>query len=391
MQIFLIWIVIRILNSIFAMAASPLRKLTDLERTIAIWPPSTPIQTWLNRLFLAPFERWDAKWYIRIVSQGYTHLDGAAQFHPLYPATAAIFHQFGISPLGSLMLVSTITSLTLFFSFYHLARLDLSKEDALFSLMLLAVSPPAFVLFAPYPEGLFLIWTVACFYWSRQQKWWLASFAGALAVLTRQQGLFLILPLVWEFWEARQRNVRTCLGDWKSWLSFSMIPLAMVGWISYRALYLNDLQPKITNLNAFIYGVIISPNASQVVPNQVFLPPWKTLWLAAEKLYTAPDADLIVNLVGSLLFVAIFILVWPFIRPSYRIYSLTIILVSFSYYTGNIHPMMGLLRHLMLAIPVYVGIPFLVHKPGRRLAFITASAAGMISLLILYVFEAWVV
>ena len=391
MQIFLIWIVIRIINSLFAIVASPLRRLTDLERSISIWPPSTPIQAWLNRLFLAPFERWDAKWYIKIVSQGYVHLDGAAQFHPLYPATAAIFHQFGISPLASLMLVSTIASLILFFAFHQLARLDLSKEDTVFALLLLAVSPPSFVFFAPYPEGLFLIWTVACFYWSRQQKWWLASLAGALAVLTRQQGLFLIFPLVWEFWEARQRNLRTCLADWKNWLSFSMIPLAMFGWISYRALYLNDLQPKIANLNAFIYSVIISPKANQVVPDQVFLPPWQTLWLASEKLFTAPDADLITNLVGSLLFVAIFILVWPAIRPSYRIYSLVIILVSFSYYTGNTHPTMGLLRHLMLAIPVFIGIPSLFHKPGHRLAFITASAAGMIFLLILYVFEAWVV
>ena len=392
MQIFLVWLIVRILTSLSAILASPLRKLTDLERIIPIWPPSTPISTWLARLFMAPFERWDVKWYIKIVTQGYTQLNGTTQFHPLFPSIAATVHKLGISPLASLMLVSSISSIALFYAFHRLARLDLnSKEDTLFALLAFSLSPTAFILFSPYPEGLFLLWAVICLYYARHQNWWLASIAGALAVLTRQQGLFLILPILWEYWESNQRSWHESLNNWKDWLSFFMLPLAMLSWIGYRALALNDLRPNFSSINSFIYSVLVSPTADQVVPDQVFLPPWQTIWFALEKLIVAPDVDLITNLVGGLLFVLFFVLVWPYLRISYRIYSLAIILVSFSYYTGSIHPTMGLLRHLMLAIPVYIGVPFLIRKTGMRLAFTLISAAGMLFLLTLYVLEAWVV
>lgn len=383
--------IIRILTSISALFASHLRKLTELERTIPIWPPLTPIQVWLNRLFLAPFERWDAEWYIKIDSNGYTYSKDTAQFHPLYPTIAAIFHQLGISPLASLMLVSTVASIILFYFFYNLALLDVPKEDSLFALILFAVSPILFVLFGAYPEGLFLIWTDTCLYWSRQNRWWLASFAGGFAVLTRQQGLFLIFPLLWEYWEAKQRNWQDSIRDWRYWISFLMIPLAMILWIGYRALFLNDLNPNTNSLNSYIYSILISPSAYKVVPHQAFLPPWETIWLVIEKLLKTPDIDNIVNLNGGFLFIILFLCPWPYLRISYRLYSLVIILISFSYYTGVDHPTMGLLWHLILAIPIFIGAAQSIHKPYPRLGLITLSAFGMFFLPSLYILEARIV
>ena len=391
MQIFLVWLVIRILTSLSAILASPLRKLTDLERAIPIWPPSTPIQIWLTRLFLAPFERWDVEWYLKIVIEGYGHQDGTAQFHPLYPLIATLLHKAGISPLLSLMLVSSAACLILFFLYYRLACLDLSKDDALSSLLFFAISPTAFILFSPYPEGLFLVWAVACMWWARQRKWWLASLAGALAVLTRQQGVLLIFPILWEYYEVYRHHWTDCLRDWKNWLSFGLIPLAMICWINYRALLLFDVHPNLNNVNSLIYSVFISPNADKVVPDQAFLPPWQTIGLMVEKVVNAPDLDVIVNLVGGLFFLLILLLTWSRIQISYRIYSLVIFLISFSYYTGSLHPTMGLLRHLMLAFPLFIGIPLVLHKPGIRLFWATISGAIMFFLFGLYIFESWVV
>jgi hypothetical protein len=390
-QIFFVWLVIRVLTSLTAIFASPLRSLTDLERSLSVWPPSSPFSLWFTRSFLSPFERWDVKWYIKIVSEGYTRLSGTAQFHPLYPMSAKIFNSFGLNPLASLFLVSTITSLVLLFSFYLLARLDLPENDALFALLLFIVAPPSFVIFAPYPEGLFLVFAIGCLYFARYQKWWLASLAGALAVLTRQQGLLLIIPILWEYWEAMHRKWQECLKEWKAWFAFSLIPLAMISWISYRAITLNDLRPDFSSFNSFIYSVLISPHADQVVPEQVFLPPWLTVWHALEKLFSSPDSDIIVNLVGALLFVIIFVMTWPHLRVSYRIYSLLIVLISLSYYTGFPHPTMGLLRHLVLAFPIFIGIPSILRRPSSRLVWLTASALGLVILVTLYVLEAWVV
>ena len=41
---------------------------------------------------------------------------------------------------------------------------------------------------------------------------------------------------------------------------------------------------------------------------------------------------------------------------SYRIYSLTMTWLAFSYYTGPYYPYMGLPRHLLLAFPVFIGL-----------------------------------
>lgn len=391
MQIFLIWLIVRILVSLSAIIVSPLRPLTEIERNTPIWPPLTPISIWLTRIFLSPLQRWDVDWYLKIVVEGYGQ-DGTAQFHPLFPAIAKIFHQLDLSALGSLFLVSTIAGIALFICYNHLAQFDhADKGDALFSLLFFAFSPTAFVLFIPYSEGLFLLWVVICLYCLRHGFWWYASIAGAFAVLTRQQGLFLILPILWEFWEYHHGNIQENLKNWKSWISFGLLPLAMLVWIGYRGCVLNDLQIKATSLNSFIYTVIVSPTANRVVPEQVFIPPWKTVGFAIEKLIKSADADLIVNLVGGILLIILFLFIWRYLRVSDRLYSLAIILVSFSYYTGEVHPTMGLLRHLMLAIPVYLGAPLVIRKPALRLTVLAISMLGMIFLLTLYLLEAWVV
>jgi hypothetical protein len=391
MQVFLIWFIVRILTSLAALLASPLRKLTDLERTVSVWPPSGSISTWLIRLILSPLERWDVHWYIRIVVNGYGPGDGSTQFHPLYPLAASALYKLGVSPLLSLVLVSSIASLLLFFFFYRLALLDLSQKDALTSLLLFAIFPTSFILFAPYSEALFLLCAVACFYWARQRMWWLAGLAGAFAVLTRQQGVLLIFPLIWEYLSECNFEWKNCLQSWKQWLSLIMIPLALFGWIIYRSVLLSDVQPDLTNFNSFIYSVLISPHADKVVPQQAFLPPWQVIGRIVEKTVMAPDPDILVNILGSLIFIAILIAAWPHMRMSYRIYCLIIYLVSLSYYTGSVHPAMGLLRHLMLAFPIYLSLPLIIRKPLLRLSWATVSGLALCFLVFLYVLESWVV
>ena len=77
-------------------------------------------------------------------------------------------------------------------------------------------------------------------------------------------------------------------------------------------------------------------------------------------------------------------------RMSYRLYSLSITVLSFSFYTGQIHPYMGLPRHLFLAFPIYIGLASLIIKPWQRLLIIGISALGMAFLVIGYVLQSWV-
>src|SRR5512147_41972 len=80
-----IWLGLRVLMSLWAALVSPLRPLTDLEDKIALWPPVAPLGAWLERVLLAPWQRWDVDTYLWIVERGYRADDGSAQFHPLLP------------------------------------------------------------------------------------------------------------------------------------------------------------------------------------------------------------------------------------------------------------------------------------------------------------------
>jgi len=390
MQLIILWLILRSVTSSFVGFVSAIRPGTIIEQALPFLPPTDPLILWFERAFLSPWVRWDAEWYLRIITQGYSSTDGTAPFHPLYPWLALPLVKLGISPVLSLLIISSLAGITLLIVLNKLMCKDLKSEDAFFGILMFTLTPQAFILFAPYPEALFLLFAVLCIYWARKKSWWLAGIAGGLAVLTRQQGLFLFLPVAWELWEDAGRKPKTVLKNWKSWLSLSLIPLGMLCWLIYRRIFVNDLQINFNNLQTLIYSLFISPSATQVVPQQQFLFPWQAISIAFRKLVLQPDIDIWVNTLGGIYFLVLFALAWRNMRVSYRIYSLVITIVSFSFFTGSFHPYMGLLRHLLLAFPVFIGLAFIIKRPWIRLTIISLSALGMLFLLLLYVLKTWV-
>lgn len=386
----ILWLVLRFLTSIFAGMVSSVKPLTSQEVSIPFFPPSSPIVEWMDRAFLSPWMRWDAQWYQKIVTDGYSTTDGTAQFHPLYPWLATPLARIGFSTSLSLLLVSSLAGLLLYYLFYKLARLDLAKNDATFSLMLFAFFPPAFIIFAPYSEALFLLTAVACFLFLRQKSWWLAGLMGGLAALTRQQGVFLFIPMAWELWENSAHGLASLKKMWRDWLALALIPLGLFIWLIYRAFSLNDVHASYSNIQQILYSIIISPSAVKVVPNQQFIFPWLAIRNSIVKIISQPDVDIWVNLIIAALFIVVLAISWKRMRMSYRLYALTIYIVSFSYYTGSLHPYMGLLRHLLLAFPIFIGSALVITRPWMRLLAVSLCAAGMFFLLGLYVLHAWV-
>jgi len=390
MNSWMLWLLLRVLTSIIAGMVSSIKPITPLEIRILFFPPSSPIYQWLDRAFLSPWMRWDANWYQRIVTHGYSAADGTAQFHPLYAWLATPLVRIGISPTLSLLIISSIAGIALFYIFIKLAQLDLSSKDSFFAMILFAFAPPAFILFAPYSEALFLLTAVLCVLFIRKKSWWLAGLMGGLAALTRQQGIFLLIPMTWELWENAERKPAVFLKHWREWLSLGLIPIGMLIWITYRAVILNDLHVENTNFQKFIYSLIISPGASNVVPIQQFIWPWQAINISLIKLFTKPDVDIWVNIITAIVFLILLAISWRRIRVSYRLYALAITWVSFSYYTGPVHPYMGLPRHLFLAFPIFIGLAALIQKKWMRLLLLGLSASGMSFLTLLYVLNTWI-
>jgi len=334
-------------------------------------------------------QHWDTTWYVQIVTQGYQADDGTAQFHPLFPLLARGPTALGLNPLLSLLLISSAAGLVGVYWYQKLALLDFSVEEVKTSLIMFFFWPVSFVLFIPYTEALFFLLSVMCLYFARQQKWWIAGFMGALAVLTRQQGILLVIPLAWELWEVCQRDLRLAMRRVWTWFAVGLIPLANLGWIFFRALILNDFNGAVLTPADLIYRVLISPSSVHVVPFRIMVP-WQAVWIGVQKLINDPDIDIWTNLTLALLFLFFCVAAWPHLRLSYRLYTLAVVGISLTYQTGYVHPYMGLVRHLWLAFPVFLGMGRSLAVAWQRLLYVSLGLGGVIFLLGLYIFEAWV-
>lgn len=390
----LLWILMVIVVHLILITVSAFRPLTSLERNTPVWPPSQPLWHWLERVWCAPLDRWDVRYYVRVASTGYGRDDGTAQFHPMYPLLASFLVRLGIGALPALVVVGFTASLLFICAFYCAARSDLAPQQAQFAVLSLVLGPFGVALALPYPEGLFLALSVATLTAADGGKWLLAGFCGALATLTRQQGVFLIVPLAYLAWESRRPLSwqRARLASQVSpLLAVALVPIAYAGFVSYRTWFLRDTVVGWGSLHDLVYSLLISPSAAQVVPTQSFVWPWVAVRHAVEKVLIVPDLDIVVNLVGAAWFLVLLVLSWRAQSVSHRLYTLLIVISSFAYHTGPVHPYMGLLRHLSLAFPVFLGFALRTKSGLARACYLSVSIVGQAFLLLLYGLESWVI
>jgi hypothetical protein len=88
-------------------------------------------------------------------------------------------------------------------------------------------------------------------------------------------------------------------------------------------------------------------------------------------------------------FIGMFILGWRHLRMSYRIYSIVIILVSLSFFTGPVNPYISLPRHLLLAFPVFIGYAARQRTGPSPLLMVVLVVCQM-AVLCLFVWQKWV-
>jgi Gpi18-like mannosyltransferase len=316
-------------------------------------------------------------WFVKIVDRGYLPRDGATQFHPLLPALAVPFRF--MSAISGLLVVASAASLLFVFMFYRLAALDIPNPETATKLMI--AFPVSFILFAPYTESLWLLFAALGLWYARKQRWWMASASSALAVLARQQGLFLLAPLACELWVSGDRR-------WKSWASLVLIPLALIIWVGYRGIYLSDVHPDFSSVNALIYSTILTPNATQVVDSQAMLPPWEAISKAIAVTRHNASVGNIADLVFGAIFIALAAIAWKRMRLSYRVLTAILFAVAFAYHTGPVHPYMGLPRHLLLAFPVFIGAAPSLERVKEP--FVGLSMLFFMGAILYYVLQGWV-
>jgi hypothetical protein len=153
---------------------------------------------WANML-----ARWDTAFYHSIATTGYRWDSAVFEhdnvvFFPLYPLLmrwgGALL---GGHPLLAGLLVSLISFAGAIALLYRLAVLEVGEEHAGSAILLFSTFPFALFYSAVYTESLFLLLTVGAFYAMRRGCLSAVALCGIAAGLTRPNGVWLTLPLVW--------------------------------------------------------------------------------------------------------------------------------------------------------------------------------------------------
>ena len=373
-----LWLALRILTVITAMLAYVYETGGFAGKT-------------LNVLLTEPWFSYDTYYYFRIVAVGYEVGEITSIYHPLYPWLSTIAAALVRSPIAGLVIVSSIAGLGLTIVFYRFARLDVDHTLAWTATALLLCWPATVAIFLPYTESLFLLLTVSCLFAARKRQFLLAGSLGALAALTRQQGVLIALPLLWEVWEVSDRKWKRFVANWKTWAVGALPPAGFAFWILYRAIAINDVNPNFSSPQGFIYSVLVSPKAYRISSELEFLPPWVAVWRA---ITTYARGDLHWSAYGdvflAVLFLSMFVLAWRYLRTSYKLYSLAVVLVAISFHTGvSVNPYTALPRHLLLAFPVFIGM-VQAYRFRRLWTILGVLLFCQMLLLCCYVWQTWV-
>ena len=165
-----------------------------------------PLRHFTNELLNLPV-RWDAGWYLSIVTDGYRYTPGDPSvqqnivFFPAYPMLMRVAGRLLGGDMTGYVAAGTIISLAAFFAaliyLYLFARDRDGDETARGAVWLLAAYPFAIFFGALYTESLFLLGTVAAFYHFSKRQFWHAAAWGLLVGLTRLNGSLLVIPLGW--------------------------------------------------------------------------------------------------------------------------------------------------------------------------------------------------
>jgi hypothetical protein len=180
----------------------------------------------------------DVNWYIGIAEQGYEQIPFNADvprhwaFFPLFPLLLRLaFRVTGDFILTGMALSHVCFLLALLLLHRASLLFGLSADDADRSLFYLAFFPTSYFFSIPLPEALFLLLTVASFYFAKSERWWIAGVFGALASATRSTGVLLFPALAVLYWEMyrplRFKDLR------KDSLALLLVPTGLISFMIY--------------------------------------------------------------------------------------------------------------------------------------------------------------
>jgi mannosyltransferase PIG-V len=190
-----------------------------------------------NIKFVEVFAAWDSGWYWDIAMRGYYFRDDAQSsiaFFPLYP----ILMRFAAAPFGGSASATWVAGIVVAFAANLAALIEIHRfaerifgrrEIARRTVLYIMVFPWSFFLGSVYTESVFLLTSVLALSRAYDGRWTQAGVWGALATLTRPNGVLIAVPLA--VLACRERpSIRQVV---RRGVALAPIPIALAGFCAY--------------------------------------------------------------------------------------------------------------------------------------------------------------
>ena len=336
-------------------------------------------QSLLGRALVDVWLRWDAVHYMNLAWGGYENAGAAdMNFWPLYPYLVRLIQSvLRDETVLTGLIVSTAAAIAAAVYLWKLARyLFNDRALANWTVLLWVIYPTSFFLVAPYTDGLFAALAAAALWNISQRKWIAAGILGALAGLTRSQGILLIVPYLMvlvqdRFSLSRQKILPAMIG-------LSCLPLGTIGFIIWR--WTRGAPDFVASYSVYSKALILDPVSS--------------IFLALKRFISSPDLLSFTEIFSVLAFLAM--IIWMFTQPHFRkhayflIYGLLTVIFILIKHNLAATPLQSSNRYVLNALPAFVGYAFLIKNAHPRLRSSAAILSICIAMVAAVLYAMWI-
>jgi hypothetical protein len=351
-------------------------------------PPSGPQEP---SGFLSYWAHWDGAWYTEIATEGYdARAPASTAFFPVFPMIMRVGSALGGGPALWGILISLVATTFALYFLYRIAEKFRGKDTARATTLTFAFFPTAFFLNAPFTEALFVA-SAAGAYWSAyvRRDMLLAGLLGALAAATRNSGVLLLIPLLYEWLRHREEF------GWRGLWEMALVPTGLLGYMASLWVRFGDPMifaqaqtdywgRELTNpLTTFEEAWIAAGESMSYLldPAPLFLDP------SAGPTLEASGA---VNVAFLILFLILMGIGFAVLPPGLSMFSFVVMLVHILTPSPLI-PLLGLPRFVLEAFPLFLVLGLLLSRSRLALgAWLLVSGGLGMALTTLFVTWRWV-
>ena len=341
--------------------------------------------------FLNYWAHWDGAWYSEIATRGYgARAPESTAFFPLYP----LFVRFGSSLAGGPavwgILISLLCTAFALYFVYRIAENLYDARAARASTLALAFFPTAFFLNAVYTEALFLALTAGAVWAARVRgNLLLAGLFGALAAATRNLGMLLLIPLLFEWVRRRQTfGLRGLAG-------LALVPAGLVAYAVFLRQRFGDPLVFARQQSAYWERELTGPLTTlgrawqDAGAGMKYVLDPSTLFLGAPA-GPSLEASNTLNLVFLVFFLLVMLVGFGVLPPELSVYTALIVLLPVLTPAPQF-PLMSLPRFVLGAFPVFLVLGYVLSRSRVALISYLVLAGGLgIALTALFTTWRWV-